>query len=442
MTPTTLNAHPNLQSRFSRYVVSLFVAAFSLLLRGMLDPVIGDYVPYLAVLPAVVFAAWFCGLGPSLVVMVLAFLGEQYWFVTPQHSLKIVGTAEQAGAIVYFAVSLTIIVFADNNRRVIDKLAVSRAELQQASDELARSHNELEQRVVERTRQLQEKNKELLTQAAVVRQLSGRLLQMQDEERRRIARELHDSVGQLVAAMGMNLTRVQRENAQLSPKAAEALTENAALTKELSRQIRTISHLLHPPLLDEVGLGSAIEWFVEGFAKRSQIDVGLELPREIGRLPRELETAIFRVVQECLTNVHRHSGSRTAAVRITNVSNELRVEVEDAGKGIPSGMQEGMCDNGRPGIGMSGMRAAPPAIWRAAGNNLCNRTHGRRGHRAYSIHVICYELLQNLDPPAKLARLVLSYYCCPAKTPSQFAAAGTPEQRTRSRMAHRNCQKT
>lgn len=308
MTLTTL---PHLQSKFSRYVISLFVTAFTLLFRGMLDPVIGDYVPYLAVVPAVVFAAWFCGLGPSLVVMILAFLSEQYWFVTPEHSLKIVGTAEQASAVVYFAVSLAIIVFADNNRWVIDKLAVSRAELQRASDDLTRSHTELEQRVVERTGQLQEKNTELHTQAAVVRQLSGRLLQMQDEERRRIARELHDSA---------------------------------------------ISHLLHPPLLDEVGLGSAIEWYVEGFAKRSQIEVGLQLPPDIGRLPRELETAIFRVVQECLTNVPRHSGSRTAAVRITNVSNELRVEVEDAGKGIPSGAQEGMSDNGRPGIGMSGMR--------------------------------------------------------------------------------------
>jgi K+-sensing histidine kinase KdpD len=185
----TFTMHPNLHSKFSRYVVSLFVTAFSLLLRGILDPVIGDYVPYLAVLPAVVFAAWFCGLGPSLVVMILAFLGEQYWFVGPEHSLKIVGTAEQAGAVVYFAVSLTIIVFADNNRRVIDKLAVSRAEVQRASDELGRSHAELEQRVVERTGQLQEKNTELLTQAAVVRQLSARLLQMQDEERRRIARQ-------------------------------------------------------------------------------------------------------------------------------------------------------------------------------------------------------------------------------------------------------------
>ena len=317
---------------------------------------IGSYVPYLAVLPAIVFSAWFCGLGPSILSMLLAFLGEQYWFIPPTHTLRIVGTAESAGALVYFLVSLTIIVFAEANRRTAAKLALSTDQLRQSGEELSRSHSELERRVTERTSQLQERNIELREQAEIVRELSGRLLQMQDEERRRIARELHDSVGQIVAAMGINLSLVERESERISPAAAAAVAENSALTQELSRQIRTISHLLHPPLLDEVGLTSALKWYVEGFAERSKIQVSLDLPADFCRLPAEMETAIFRIVQECLTNVHRHSDSSTAAVRITNVANQLRVEVRDTGKGIPSEKQSEMACAGKTGVGMRGMR--------------------------------------------------------------------------------------
>ena len=344
------------RSRAQRYVLAVLVTALSLLLRAALDPAIGSYVPYLAVLPGVIFAARFCGLGPSLLAMFLAFLAEQYWFIPPVHSLQIVGPAEGAGTIVYFVVSLTIIIFAEANRRTLAKLAISSEELRKTGEELGRSRDELERRVIERTSELQEKNTELLDQAEVVRQLSGRLLQMQDEERRRIARELHDSVGQLIAAMSINLSEVERENACLSPKAAAAIVENSALVQELSRQIRTISYLLHPPLLDEVGLASALQWYVEGFAERSKIKVSLDLPPDFARLSSELETAIFRIVQECLTNVHRHSGSPTVAIRIANVANQLRVEVEDAGKGIPPQKQSEMVSAGRTGVGMSGMR--------------------------------------------------------------------------------------
>jgi len=344
------------RSRAQRYALALLVTALSLLLRAALDPAIGSYVPYLAVLPGVIFAARFCGLGPSLLAMFLAFLGEQYWFIPPAHSLQIVGPLERAGTIVYFVVSLTIIIFAETNRRTFSKLVISTEELRKTGEELGRSHDELERRVFERTSELQEKNTELRNQAEVVRQLSGRLLQMQDEERRRIARELHDSVGQLIAAMSINISAVERENSGLSHKAAAANTENSALIQELSRQIRTISYLLHPPLLDEVGLASALHWYVEGFAERSKIKVSLELPSDFGRLAPEMETAIFRIVQECLTNVHRHSGSPTVAIRIANVANQLRVEVEDAGKGISPQKQSEMIFAGKAGVGMSGMR--------------------------------------------------------------------------------------
>jgi PAS domain S-box-containing protein len=214
----------------------------------------------------------------------------------------------------------------------------------------------LEDRVRVRTGELEVKNQELVRQADVVRELSARLLQIQDEERRRIARELHDSVGQMLAAVNMNLALANEEAQALSPTAAKALTETGNLLGQISSEIRTISHLLHPPLLDEVGLQSALEWYIEGFSDRSKIDVALELPDDFGRLPRNLEITLFRVVQECLTNIHRHSGSSTAAIRVARSENEVRLEVRDAGKGIPTETQTNVASGKLSGVGLRGMR--------------------------------------------------------------------------------------
>jgi PAS domain S-box-containing protein len=213
----------------------------------------------------------------------------------------------------------------------------------------------LEERVQDRTRELQAKNLELVRQTDVVRELSARLLQIQDEERRRIARELHDSVGQMLAAVSMNLSHVHREAGALTPASARALEENIGLVEQISTEIRTISHLLHPPLLDEVGLQSALQWYIDGFSERSKINVNLELPDDFGRLPRNLEITLFRVVQECLTNIHRHSGSSTAAIRVARSENEVRLEVSDAGKGIPADMQNGLSSGKLSGVGLRGM---------------------------------------------------------------------------------------
>src|SRR6266536_2791337 len=143
-----------------------------------------------------------------------------------------------------------------------------------------------------------------------LRTLSGQLLHTQDEERRRIARELHDSAGQILAVLSMTLAPVESENGKVPPRTAKTIKESLGLINDLSNQVRTIAHLLHPPLLDEVGLASGLRLFLEGFGDRSKIKVTLEIPNNFERLPQELETAIFRVVQECLTNIHRHSGSR------------------------------------------------------------------------------------------------------------------------------------
>jgi PAS domain S-box-containing protein len=222
-------------------------------------------------------------------------------------------------------------------------------EQRQLFKSLSEARDELEKRVTERTA-------ELHTASESLRELSGRLLRMRDDEQRRLARELHDSVGQLLAAIGMNVAVISSEADRLTPAAAKCVAENAELVDEVSREIRTISHLLHPPLLDEAGLASAIRWYVEGFAKRSRIEVDLEIPPDLGRLPHGTEIAMFRVVQECLTNIHRHSGSPTAAIRIHLQPNWLFLEVQDHGKGIPPEKQKALTRAGRIGVGFSGMR--------------------------------------------------------------------------------------
>jgi PAS domain S-box-containing protein len=187
-----------------------------------------------------------------------------------------------------------------------------------------------------------------------LRVLSGRLLNLQDEERRRFARDLHDSVGQLLAGAAMNLSLVQQRVLQLDPEVVKLLSEGNGLLDEALREIRTLSYLLHPPLLDEVGLISALRWYVSGFAERSQIKVELEVPENLGRFRRELELALFRIVQESLTNVHRHSGSASAKIMIACLPNQLRLKVEDAGKGMSTPLIAH--EKVSPGVGISGMR--------------------------------------------------------------------------------------
>jgi two-component system NarL family sensor kinase len=141
-----------------------------------------------------------------------------------------------------------------------------------------------------------------------LRELSGRLQQIRDEERRQIARDLHDSAGQLLAALSLNIAVIQSQSHKLDSAGAGAVSENAVLVEQISREIRTISHLLHPPLLDVAGLASALRWYVDAFSERSKTKVDLDIPDEFRRLSDEMESAIFRMIQECLTNIHRRAG--------------------------------------------------------------------------------------------------------------------------------------
>ncbi len=209
--------------------------------------------------------------------------------------------------------------------------------------------DKLEQRVHARTQELEQKNAEL-------RKLSARLLQIQDEERRRIARELHDSVGQLLAAISMNTSNISRERGKLSASAASAVSENVKLAEQVSNEIRTLSHLLHPPLLDEIGLLSALKWYIDGFSERSKIRVTSDIPSDLGRLPRDVELSLFRIVQECLTNIHRHSGSLTAFVRLTRSRQGVTLEVKDEGRGFSPNGESIVSGSEAPGVGLRGMR--------------------------------------------------------------------------------------
>ena len=213
--------------------------------------------------------------------------------------------------------------------------------------------NYLKRKVDDRTRELSEKNAEIAEQASELRKLSTRLLKVQDDERRRIARELHDSAGQQLAALAMNFFVIRGTAGSLSAAQQRALQESTELTTQLTEEIRTLSYLLHPPLLDETGLSSALKWYVDGFAERSKIAVTLQIASDFGRLPTEIETTLFRVVQESLTNVHRHSGSTTARIEIRRQGDEVRLEVLDAGTGIPR--EKRPSDHPKAGVGILGM---------------------------------------------------------------------------------------
>jgi len=316
-----------------RYLLAIAATLTFLLACRELNPFVGDNVTYIILFPVVAFVAWYCGVGPSILTIALVLGGAMYWLI-PKQSVHVPNPARSIGALAFLFASTVIIALAEARRR--------------DNERLRNTQGELEDRVTERTAELDTANQTL-------RRLSARLLQLQDEERRRIARELHDSVGQMLAALSMNLAGV-RADIDLLTKTTAVLTDSEDLVREMSKEVRTISHLLHPPLLDEAGLASALRWYVDGFAQRSKIEVDLDCPNDFGRLPRIVETAAFRLVQECLTNIHRHSGSPTAKIRLRHSDHEVTVEVEDRGKGIPADKLEEMASVGIPGVGITGMR--------------------------------------------------------------------------------------
>ena len=228
-------------------------------------------------------------------------------------------------------------------------------ELRQSEKRLLALSETLDSEVRARTKELEGKNANLLMQSEQLRELSQALFHTQDEERRHIARELHDSAGQLLAALGISLDQAIREAEHAAPTVAERLDEVQALVQQVTREIRTTSYLLHPPLLDESGLSSALSLYSEGLKERSEITITLDIPEDFGRLPNAIELAIFRVVQECVTNIHRHSGSKTALIRVSRRPENIRVEVRDQGQGIRA-QRLAEVQSGVSGVGFRGMQ--------------------------------------------------------------------------------------
>jgi signal transduction histidine kinase len=330
---TSLSARIS-ENNLLRYTLAVTSAIVASLICAGLSRYAGDAGCYVVLLLSVIFSAWYCGLGPSIPVIVICVLGTAFGFIPRIHSFVYL-TPAQLISITAFLVSAVIVVLLAESRR-------------RQNEGLLRAQSELEDRVRERTADLDAVNRNL-------RELSARLMQLQDDERRRIARELHDSVGQTLAALGMNLALARTDIERLANISA-TLGDSENLVREMSSEVRTISHLLHPPLLDEAGLSSALRWYVDGFAQRSHIRVDLDLPEDFGRLPGEMETAIFRVVQECLTNIHRHSESPIAKIYLRQRHDQVLVTIEDKGKGISPEKLEEMATSGTPGVGIRGMR--------------------------------------------------------------------------------------
>jgi len=439
-----------------RYALAALSAICALLLRSALNPFYGDNNPYHTAWLAVVFAAWYCGVGPSILAVLISAVGVWYSFVPPFHSFAHKGDAGLSGLLGFLVLSAVIIALGASTRR-------NTLNREQAEEELRKAGEELERRVHERTAALEQRTAEVVEKAALLdlandaifmktadgnigywnsgaerlygwkanevmgkfasgllqtkcsiplaevekrqfwegellhttrdgrqitvasrwtmlldkdnrpagwmeintditgrktaeeaaRRLSGRILTLQDDERRRIARELHDSLGQYLAALKMHLDILA-----LSPdKQPDLIAECTGIVEQSLKETRTISHLLHPPLLDEAGFGSAARWYVDGFAQRSGIKVNLDLPPTFGRLRRDVEIAMFRVLQEGLTNVHRHSQSSKVDIRVTLDDQRIQMKIQDFGHGIPTGTLRMLLEGGaRTSVGIAGMR--------------------------------------------------------------------------------------
>jgi|SRR5580704_3213148 two-component system NarL family sensor kinase len=209
--------------------------------------------------------------------------------------------------------------------------------------QLAVAHSQLESVIVERTAELQH--------------LSQRLLQVQDEERRKLSRDLHDSTGQTLATLRISVSLLQ-ENCKQDPSTRALVLDVAVLADQAIADIRTMTYLLHPPLLDEVGFACAAEWYVEGFAKRSGINVNAAIDdSRKRRLPKRMEVVLFRVLQESLTNVHRHSGASQVSVSFQHNPETVILEIRDFGRGIPAAQLDRLRQaSAQGGVGLAGMR--------------------------------------------------------------------------------------
>ncbi len=334
---------------WERYVVALASALLAILVRGLLEPVLGHAGFYVTVYLAVVYSAVVCGLWPSVLTAMVGTIGILYWFVDPRNSFRIADARDIHALIACVFGCAALIALGDANR--MKQLRLNEA------------HDKLDQRVRERTAELAQALATVESEIKVrmeaeehLRSLSVHLMTIQDEERRRIARDLHDTAGQTLAAIMMNLEMLRQAESS-APHIGALVNDLTALTDEALQEIRTTSYLLHPPLLDEAGFASAAEWFAEGFAKRSGIQVQCDMPEIVERLPAAVELALFRVLQESLTNIHRHSGATAASIRFIQDAARIELQVSDNGRGLSAEQLKRFHESGGDkGVGIAGMR--------------------------------------------------------------------------------------
>lgn len=250
-----------------------------------------------------------------------------------------------------------------------ERLVVVAVRSQDLSEDVRREATDAAMEVARLTRELRDANDRTIEAAeqaklmadnarrheAQYSRLSSRLLQLQDEERRRFALDLHDSTAQRLAALMMNLDVIGKDQGVLGPRSREALAAGRSLAEQCIREVRTLAYLLHPPGLDEAGLVPAVRWYAEGFSKRSGIRVTMAAD-DIGRLPRAIETALFRIVQESLTNVHRHTSTTAASIHLTNTGESVVLDVRDEGRGLQSAGDPDSFPPEALGVGIQGMR--------------------------------------------------------------------------------------
>jgi PAS domain S-box-containing protein len=470
---TSISSEPGIKGAAKRYSIAVLAAVAALLLRWLLAPVVGNQLVYMILWPSVVFSAWYCGIGPSIVTVLIGVFASWIWFVPHTRPFSFQHPANELISLFGFMiVSVLIVMMGEGNRRgrererraaeeasaatakfealfqqttvfagvmnadgiiidanrlcldacgfraeeVIGKLfwdcgwwrnhPESQSKIRAATPAVAAGstyheillyswadgtehrvdfslhpirdkHGEiiflhptgiditdlkiaeenyrtlaetLEQQVRVRTEEVEQRTKQL-------RDLSRRLLRAQDDERRKIARELHDSAGQDLAALQMNLNALLRDAVALTPAQRERISDSITVVAHCNSEIRTMSYLLHPPLLDELGLRSALSWYLEGFSERSGIKVELQMPDNMPRMMENTETAIFRIVQQSLVNIHRHSGSHVAKVSIDCDAERVNLEICDQGKGMSAETLAGInTGTGLVGVGMAGMR--------------------------------------------------------------------------------------
>jgi signal transduction histidine kinase len=344
-----------------KYVLAILVTVAALLVRRVLEPWLGDTAIFVTIFPALAFSALYLGIGPAVSSVVVGLAGENYLIQTPNRPTGLTSFDYAASLAYAVAAAALIIALAETSRRSYRRLQKVEAALRDREAELQKSQCDLEKKIAERTQELSESVDRLESEIRIrkeaeehLRSLSAQVIRLQNGERRRIAREMHDGVAQSIIAMKMKLESFDALVADI-PKATDLLCELKAFADQAIGEIRAVTYLLHPPLLTDVGFSAAAKNYLDGLSKRSGMRIKLELSPL--RLRKDAEVVFFRVLQEGLSNVLRHSGSDTVDVRLDSDDGNVILSIRDYGKGIPFEKLHNLQKTGaEAGVGLAGMR--------------------------------------------------------------------------------------